>query len=606
MKRVTTILLIQVGILLAGSHNLWADQRDGPNHTIVPGVGVGDYMFGMSKDDVLKRLGKPETIQLGENEVVRRGEEKYNLNKLPRECILYFGAVFFGIEDDLVDVIGVRGPLYKLSNGFGVGDSAQNIKQAFGEDFKRREEMGRNYLCYDAKGLAFAIEDKSQAVTEIVVYPPEGRKELKTLPKYDPDSDNSFDLRGHDLSKFDLRASLEDLMYADFDDRTVWPAPEWMPSSFDRQKIMELGKNPGLGVRRLHEKGITGRGVRVAIIDQPLLVKHREYADRVRWYEEMDLQGRTEPAMHGAAVASITLGKTVGVAPEAELYYVAMQFFGGVPMERLARSVDRIVEVNRQLPKDNKIRVISISKGLMPSDAGYKETMEAVQKAQAAGMLIVCTNVEHVHEGFDFGTLGRPPLADPDVFESYEPSLRLARQFWSRQSSPSGMSFSVPMDSRTTASPAGIDEYVYYRRNGLSWAVPYIAGVYALAVQADPAITPEKFWALAVRTGRTIELNRDGMTKPLGPIIDPVRLIRAIQAGEEERRGHISEEGKKGKKGSHLELGIIQLTPERRRGSIAAWHGLCASTRRIRSTTCSTVATSSVRSSATGGITRGF
>jgi hypothetical protein len=88
------------------------------------------------------------------------------------------------------------------------------------------------------------------------------------------------------------------------------------------------------------------------------------------------------------------------------------------------------------------------------------------------------------------------------------------------------------MDSRTTASPAGIHEYVFYRIGGASWAVPYVAGVYALAVQADPAMTPERFWALAVRTGRTIEVKRDGVTKRLGPIIDPVRLIRAIQAGE--------------------------------------------------------------------------
>jgi len=78
------------------------------------------------------------------------------------------------------------------------------------------------------------------------------------------------------------------------------------------------------------------------------------------------------------------------------------------------------------------------------------------------------------------------------------------------------------MDSRTTASPTGIDEYVFYRIGGMSWSVPYIAGVYALAVQVDPAITPERFWALAVRTGRTIELSRKGMTKPLGPIVDPV------------------------------------------------------------------------------------
>jgi subtilisin family serine protease len=203
----------------------------------------------------------------------------------------------------------------------------------------------------------------------VTVENPEGDvKEWDSLPKNDPDEPSEVDLRKADLSKLDLRASLGDLMYAAFDDRTVWPAPDRMPSGFDRQKIMELGKNPGLGVRRLHEKGITGRGVRVAIIDQPLLVKHQEYAGRVRLYEEMDLPSQMNPQMHGAAVASIALGKTVGVAPEGELYYIAMQFTDKSTLQRLARCVHRVIAVNAQLPKDNKIRVISISKGWMSSD----------------------------------------------------------------------------------------------------------------------------------------------------------------------------------------------------------------------------------------------
>jgi subtilisin family serine protease len=533
MKRFTMILLVTIGILVAGSHQVRAGQQDDSKHIIVPGVGAGDCTLGMSKDELLKKLGEPEAIQFGENQAVRRGEEKYSLKDLPGECALCFGEVSFWIEDDSVSKISVRGPLYKLSNGLGVGDSDQNIKQAF-KDFTAREGVGKeNYLCYDAQGLRFAIDEKNQAATEIVVCRKrEDPKAWKTLPKYNPDSPKPFqvDLRGRDLSQLDLRASLGDLMYADFDDSTVWPAPERMPAGFDWRKIMELGKNPGLGFRRLHQEGITGRGVRIAIIDQRLLVGHQEYADRLRFYEEIDLPSRWGPQMHGAAVASIALGKTAGVAPEAELYYIARP--GGSPLPCLARCVHRIIEVNGQLPKENKIRVISMSTGWRPSDEGYKEMADAVQKAQATGMLVVCVGGPNLHERFTFGVLGRWPLADPDVFESYEPGLFRAKGFWSHPSSPSGSSFEVPMDSRTTASPGGTNEYVFYRIGGMSWAVPYIAGVYALAVQADPAMSPERFWALAVRTGRTIELNRQGMTKPLGPIIDPVRLIHAIQSGE--------------------------------------------------------------------------
>lgn len=479
MKRLTAILLITVGILVAGSHDVWAGQQDKSKHIIVPGVGVGDYTLGMSKEEVLKKLGEPEAIQLGTNQVVRRGEEKYSLNHLPSECLLRFGDVSFSIKHDSVERISVRGPLYKLRNGLGVGDSEQNIKQAFGA-VKPREEMGQHYLCDDARGLAFTIHKKNQTATEIVVYHPEDPRVLKALPKYDPDSNNpsQVDLCGRDLSKLDLRASLDNLVYADFDDATVWPAPDRMPASFDRQKLMEFGKNPGLGVRSLHQKGITGRGVRIAIIDQRLLVKHQEYADRVRWYEEIDLQPRTPPPQpHGAAVASLALGQPVGVAPEAELYYIAMPFADRTTLRRLARSVDRIVEVNRQLPKDNKIRVISISRGWELSHEGAKDINEAVEKAQAAGMLILYMSS---HKLFYFGALGRSPLADPDVFESYEPALFRAKDFWARPSSPSGNSFSVPIDSRAIASPDGIDQYAFSRIGGMSWACPYIAGVYAL------------------------------------------------------------------------------------------------------------------------------
>jgi hypothetical protein len=97
-----------------------------------------------------------------------------------------------------------------------------------------------------------------------------------------------LDLRGCDLSKLDLRNSINDLLYASFDDRTVWPVPNRMPSDFDSKRIMELGKNPGLGVHSLHKRGITGRGVGIAILDQPLLVDHQEYGDRLRLYEEND------------------------------------------------------------------------------------------------------------------------------------------------------------------------------------------------------------------------------------------------------------------------------------------------------------------------------
>ncbi len=132
-------------------------------NTIVPKVRVGDYTFDMSKDDVLKKLGKPETIFYG--------EERYTLNNLPRTYYMHFGDVSFRILDDSVKEITAHSPVYKFINGLGVGDSEQKIKQAFGDDFQLKETEWKDFLTYRDQGLVFEIHKNNRTVMEINVYP---------------------------------------------------------------------------------------------------------------------------------------------------------------------------------------------------------------------------------------------------------------------------------------------------------------------------------------------------------------------------------------------------------------------------------------------------
>ncbi len=358
------------------------------------------------------------------------------------------------------------------------------------------------------------------------------RPSPSSVPTYHPDSDQQWqvDLRFTDLTNVDLSGSLKDLLYADFDDGTQWPPAERMPKNFDWKRIMELGKDPGLGMRQLHTQGITGRGVGIAIIDQTLLVDHQEYKDQIRLYEELDDIHGEGVSMHGPAVASIAVGKTVGVAPEADLYYIATAMGGGTTLESLdfsylARGIRRILEINRTLPPERRIRVIAMQIGWDSTSKGYDEITAAVQDAQKAGLLLVYSTMQQM-SGFKFHGLGRAPLADPDAFESYEPGIWWTKEFYARY--PMSDRLLVPMDSRTTASPTGNTEYVFYREGGWSWSIPYIAGAYALAAQVSPSITPGEFWAAALKTGRTIQLKHDGKDLSFGPILDPAALIQAL------------------------------------------------------------------------------
>ena len=366
------------------------------------------------------------------------------------------------------------------------------------------------------------------------------------LPKYDPDSKHPWqiDLRSTDISALDVTNRIDDLFYASFDSKTRWPRE--LPAGFDPGHLMELGKNPGLGVRRLHEQGINGKGIGVAIIDQGLLVDHAEYRDRLRLYEEIHC-GDDQAAMHGPAVASIAVGKTVGVAPGADLYYIAETHgvfqSGGFDWDfsYLAQSIDRILEVNRQLPGPNKIRVISISVGWSPQQKGYAEITAAVERARHEGIFIVSSSLSETYQGkLNFHGLGREPLADPDRYESYRPGLWWLDEFYGQNVSSGSARemLLVPMDSRCTASPTGAEDYVFYREGGWSWSIPYIAGLYALACQVRPDITPELFWIKAIETGDSVEIS------PKRPMPSEDEMKRLVEKALDDRMAILKERAK--------------------------------------------------------------
>jgi hypothetical protein len=246
----------------------------------------------------------------------------------------------------------------------------------------------------------------------------------------------------------------------------------------------------------------------------------------LRLYEETDEIGWRHARMHGVAVSSFAVGQTVGVAPEADLYFIATTVGIGQDLRYLARAIRRILEVNERLPPGRRIRAIAVAVGWNQDSQGYDEIRMVAEEARAAGLLVVSSSIEEVH-GFKFHGLGPQPLADPDAFEPYDLGSWWAERFYA------GEQFSdrllLPMDSRTTASSTGSEDYVFFRQGGWSWAIPYIAGMYALAVQVDATITPDEFWSLALATGRTIEVQHEGQAVSLGPILDPKALIQALQ-----------------------------------------------------------------------------
>lgn len=317
-------------------------------------------------------------------------------------------------------------------------------------------------------------------------------------------------LEGVSLVRLDLRAEGAALDALSFDTRTMWPPDDKLPEGFCPAALIRTHQLPGLGVRELHSRGLDGRGVGVAIIDQPLLLGHQEYTSRIVRYDATELEGMP-PQMHGAPVASILVGQTLGVAPRAALTYFAVPMWkpDNLPYVEALR---KIFEWNRILPEKERIRVVSVSTGTFGKNPHFAEWQAVLAEARNAGVLVVsCERSE-----LKFGILSCRPGRDPDDRKSYLPSSYTLPDDVLR----------VPGAGRTLASFRGETVYRLDRDGGMSWGAPYISGLAALAFEVAPEMAPDRVIQLLVETAQRTDA---------GPIVDPAGFIAAVE--KEKKRG---------------------------------------------------------------------
>ena len=340
-------------------------------------------------------------------------------------------------------------------------------------------------------------------------------------------NNNQLDLSNKNLTAFDLEKIITDTSIVNFSTNTLWPTK--MPIGFDPKALLSSGMNPGLNIRNLHDLGIKGGGVGIGIIDQALLLTHNEFSDQIKYYETTNSwYSDSEADYHGTVVASIAVGNNVGVAPEANLYYINDALFNhGYTYDEIACSlsndISKLIEINKDLSDSEKIRVISISLSLrtVKENCLDKQNREllaaAITKAEAADIVVLTTDI--FDEYGDFGTpIKKLPYTDADDYQNYFPS----RTFYNRSIVEK---ISVPIEGKTVAYYQGDNEYQYVNYGGLSWAVPYIAGLYVLCCEVDPFMNYEKFIYVIEMTSLSLSSSYDNQLFRLDKIIQPEQVI---------------------------------------------------------------------------------
>jgi subtilisin family serine protease len=278
---------------------------------------------------------------------------------------------------------------------------------------------------------------------------------------------------------------------------------------------MEIAKNPGLGVRSLHAQGLTGKGVTVAIIDQNIFLDHPEFAGKVIKYKTFGEADRGMGSMHGPAVLSLLAGTITGTAPDATVFFAAADSWTG-DAKTQANALLWIISENSLLPKDKKIRAVSISAA--PSGPGSPFTKNnsdwdsARAQAEREGIIVLDCTSDHGKTAACYynytnpDSLGGCTLGYPD----YPAKVQTTRLY-------------VPTSFRTTAETyhSGKYEYQYTGQGGLSWSIPYLTGILALGWQIRPELTGDEMIGIAFSSAYL----KDG-----GKIINPTAFIDSVRS----------------------------------------------------------------------------
>lgn len=185
-----------------------------------------------------------------------------------------------------------------------------------------------------------------------------------------------------------------------------------------------------------------------------------------------------------------------------------------------ADALDWMVDESEKLPKGMGIKVVSVSAAPSGKGSPFVKNGDAwdaaVKRAAASGILVLDCSADTGR--IDSCYLHDPDPEDPTNYKGGYPGVP-----YSAITSRDPMRAPTSFRSTAEACVAGSVAWQYSGRGGLSWAIPWAAGVLAMGWQLDPFLGAKKIMKLLDDSSF---VNLDGER-----IIDPKAFILAVRKG---------------------------------------------------------------------------